>query len=167
MQQQQQPQYSQALPTQAYPMPQQQQQQPTLPPGASLSPGTVGMCLFKDGKPDYNPYNAAAAVQGKLANSYWGPCPMTTTSGAPGAPAGVPLGPAPPTSTAPPTAAAAAGVDGVSGSSVSVASAAAAEPAQSSAGIRSPEAFVKAEGAATQVRGWGKEGPGLLAGNLP
>lgn len=134
---------------QGYPQPQAvMPQQPVTPPMAQLTgtPQGLGMCLFKDGKPDYNPMDAAAFMQGRLANSYWGPCPYNTNTGS-GAPAGVPVGPDP--------AAAAAAVQPspapVSGSSTSTASAEAAAPVQSTAGIRSPEAFVKAEGAATQV----------------
>lgn len=190
--QQQQPQqqlYGQALPAaqlyqqqQPYAAPQQQPQAAALQGMQSgASPG-LGMCLFKDGKPDYNPWNAAAALKGQLLGSYWAPCPMTTTSGS-GGPAGVPLGPAltptPPTPAAPaapdpaaaapaavataaaapapaPVAAAAAtdlaaGSGSSSSNPVSVASTDGADPVQSSASIRLPGAFVKADGPATKV----------------
>jgi len=125
------------------PMPQQ-------PPAAATMP--LGMCLFnKDGKPNYSPWDAAAAMAGKLGNSYWGPCPTTTATGVPTAPALPPAAASPPSADAAATAAAAASPAPVSGSSVAAASTAAAEPATSSAGIRSPEAFVKSEGPATQV----------------
>jgi hypothetical protein len=147
-----------------YALQQQQQQQQQLVPQAYQpaaaapqlhQPGAnpIGMCLFRDGKPDYDPSHAAAAIKSQLANSYWAPCPITT-SGSPAAPAGVPLGTVPPSAAAapaaPPTADAAASA-AVSGTAVSAASTAAAEPVQSMAAIRSPEAFVKAEGPATQV----------------
>jgi PKD repeat protein len=139
-----------AIPTpQAYAQPHAMPQQPMGQPTAGATPQTMGMCLFKDGKPDYNPMNAAAFMQGRLTNAYWGPCPYNANTGS-GAPPGMPVGP----DVSAPAAAAAASPSPapVSGNSVSAASAEAAEPVQSSAGIRSPEAFVKAEGAATQVR---------------
>lgn len=129
-------------------------------------PPPLGMCLFTDGKPNYNPYDAQAALEGKLPNAYWGPCgnPANGFAAPPGIPTAPALPAAPPAPAPPPVAAtpaAAAGSEPVatttsSGVSASITAAsvsgAEAAPATSMAVIRAPEAFVKAQGPATQVR---------------